>query len=148
MYRRILIATDGSELADKALAHGMSLAKILGVPVVVVTVTESWSSLDLARAARHGTSNPISQYEEMAISAASNILAKAGEIAKSHGVTCELVHIQDQHPAEGIIQAATERGCDLIVMHAHGRRGLSRMLLGSQSNEVLIRSKVPALIVR
>jgi nucleotide-binding universal stress UspA family protein len=148
MYKCILIATDGSELGNKAVEHGISLAKIVNAPVVVATVTEAWSSLDLARAARHGNQNPITQYEEMAIQAANNILDKASQTAKSHGVTCKLVHVQDQHPAEGIVNAATENGCDLIVMASHGRRGISRMLLGSQANEVVTHSKVPTLIVR
>ena len=148
MYHRILIATDGSELAGKAVDHGISLAKVHQVPVVVVTVTEAWSSLDLARAARHGNQNPINQYEQMAASAANSILQKAAQVAKSNGVSCDLVHVQDQHPAEGIVAAAKEKDCDLIVMASHGRRGVSRMLLGSQANEVLTHSKVPALIVR
>ena len=96
MYHRILIATDGSELAAKAVDHGISLAKIHDASVLVVTVTEAWSSFDLARSARHGNQNPIAQYEEMAISAASNILEKAGRAAKSKGVSCELLHVQDR----------------------------------------------------
>lgn len=148
MYKRILIATDGSELATKAVEHGMSLAKIVNAPVVVATVTEAWSSFDLARAARQGNQNPIAQYEEMATNVANHILEKASQIAKSHGVTCELMHIRDQHPAEGIVKTATEKGCDLIVMASHGRRAISRMILGSQANEVLSHSKVPTLIVR
>lgn len=148
MYQRILIATDGSELAGKAVDHGTSLAKVHGASVVIVTATEAWSSLDLARAARHGTQNPIAEYEEMASNAAKSILDKAAQVAKSKGVACELLHVQDRHPAEGIIGAADEKGCDLIVMASHGRRGVSRMLLGSQANEVLTHSKIPALIVR
>ena len=148
MYKRILIATDGSELGNKAVDHAMLLAKLAQAPVVVATVTEAWSSLDLARAARHGNQNPIAQYEEMAISAANHVLEKAAQVAKSHGVKCELFHVQDRHPAEGIVAAANEKGCDLIVMASHGRRGISRMLLGSQANEVLTHSKIPVLIVR
>ncbi len=148
MYHRILIATDRSELADKAVAHGIALAKDLKVPVSVVTVTEAWSAFELARMARMGNPNPIGRYEEMAAAAASNILGKAAQTAKSEGVDSELVHVQDQHPAEGIIATAKDKGCDLIVMASHGRRGIDRLLLGSQANEVITHSKVPALIVR
>jgi len=148
MYRHILIATDGSELANKAVTHGIALAKSLKVPVSVVTVTEGWSSFDMAREARLGNQSPIARYEEMAAVAAHNVLEKAAQVAKSQGVPCELVHVQDQHPAEGIIATAKDKGCDLIVMASHGRRGLDRILLGSQTNEVLTHSKVPALIVR
>jgi nucleotide-binding universal stress UspA family protein len=148
MYHRILIATDGSELANKGVAHGIGLAKDLKIPVCVVTVTEAWSAFELARVSRMGNSNPITRYEEMAAAAANNILGKAEQLAKTQGVECELVHIQDQHPADGIIATAKEKGCDLIVMASHGRRGINRLLLGSQANEVLTHSKVPALIVR
>jgi len=100
MYGRILIATDGSELAGKAIIHGISLAKQLNAPVCIVTVTEAWSSSDLARAARRGNQNPIAQYEEMATAAASHILEGASQVAKAAGVSCETAHIRDQHPAE------------------------------------------------
>lgn len=148
MYKRILIATEGSEFGGKALAHGLALAKALNVPVCVVTVTEAWSAFELARMARVGNRNPIEQFEEMVTAAASNILSHAADLAKSQGVSCETVHVRDRHPAEGIIAAAAEKGCDLIVMASHGRRGVNRLLLGSQANEVLTHSKVPALIVR
>ena len=148
MYERILIATDGSELATKAIVHGINLAKQLNAHLCIATVTEAWSSTDLARAARHGNHNPIAQYEEMATAAATHILEGAAQVAKAAGVSCETVHIRDQHPAEGIIAAAKDKACDLIVMASHGRRGLGRLLLGSQANEVLTHSKVPALIVR
>jgi nucleotide-binding universal stress UspA family protein len=148
MYQRILIATDGSGLAGKAVSHGLALAKRLNVPVTVVTVTEPWSVLELGRMARQGNQNPVAQFEEMAAGAANNILDKARQTANSQGVACDVVHVQDQHPAEGIIATAKDRGCDLIVMASHGRRGVDRVLLGSQANEVLTHSKVPALIVR
>ena len=147
MYQRILIATDGSELGSKAVAHGVALAKNLKVPVSVVTVTKAWSSSDIAHMARLGNQNPISQYEEMASAAAGNILEKAAQIAKSQGVICDVIHVPDQHPAEGIITTANAKGCDLIVMASHGRRGIDPILLGSQTNEVLTHSKVAALIV-
>jgi nucleotide-binding universal stress UspA family protein len=148
MYSHILIATDGSELAGKALAHGIALAKDLKAPVSVVTVTERWSSFDMAREARQGDQNPIARYEEMAAAAARNVLENAAQVAKSQGVPCELIHVQDQFPAEGILATAKDKGCDLIVMASHGRRGINRILLGSRANEVLTHSKVPTLIVR
>ena len=148
MYRHILIATDGSELAGKAVNHGMALAKCLNIPVTAVTVTEPWSVLELGRQARQGNQNPIAQFEDMATAAATSILDKVKQVANSQGIRCDVVHVHDKHPAEGIIAAAKDNGCDLIIMASHGRRGLDRVLLGSQANEVLTHSKVPALIVR
>ena len=81
MYKRILIATEGSEFGGKALTHGLALAKGLNVPVVVVTVTEAWSALELARMARFGNHNPVEQYEEMVTAAGNHILARYREVA-------------------------------------------------------------------
>jgi len=81
MYRRILIATEGSEFGGKALTHGLALAKALNVPVVGVTVTEAWSALELARMARVGDRNPIEHYEDMVTAAGNHILTHAADLA-------------------------------------------------------------------
>jgi nucleotide-binding universal stress UspA family protein len=148
MYKRILIATDGSELAGSAVSHGLALAKVHKAPVSVVTVTDIWSAFAMAHDYDRGKKDPIGEYETMAAAAAKRILDKAGESAKAQGVDCTLVHVKDKHPAEGIIEAAQDVGADLIVMASHGRRGFNRVLLGSQANEVITHSKVPVLIVR
>jgi len=148
MYEKILIATDGSELAGRAVAHGLKLAKELKVPVVVVTVTQMWSALEVAHAARLNKADPIEVYKESAAAWAQRNLDEAGEQAKAAGVSFELVHVPESAPAGGIIATPEKQGCDLIVMASHGRRGLGRLVLGSQANEVLAYSKVPTLIVR
>ena len=148
MYKHILIATDGSELANRALVHGLALAKEVKSHVTLVTVTQPWSAFDMAHKAREGNRDPLHQFEEMAAASAKAILDVASQRAKSAGVDCDLVHVPDQHPAEGIIATAEMNGCDLIVMASHGRRAVGRLLLGSQAVEVLSHSKVPALIVR
>jgi nucleotide-binding universal stress UspA family protein len=134
MYKEILIAIDGSELANRALAHGLKLANEVKARVTIVTVTAPWSALDLAHEARLRKPDPIHQFEEMAAASAKVILDAAAQTAKMAGVACELVHVPEQHPAEGIIATAEKRGCDLIVMASHGRRALGRLLLGSQVN--------------
>jgi nucleotide-binding universal stress UspA family protein len=148
MYKHILIATDGSELATKALDHGLALAKRDNARVTVVTVTEPWSALEVAHEARLRRPDPIGHFEELAAAAANRILDDAAQRGNAHGVACERVHVKDQHPAEGIVATAKDTGCDLIVMASHGRRGVSRLLLGSQAYEVLTHCTVPALIVR
>ena len=115
MYKHILIATDGSELASRALAHGLALAKEVKAPVTLVTVTQPWSAFDMAHKAREGNRDPMRQFEEIAAASAKSILDTAGQKAKIAGVACELVHVPDQHPAEGIIATAEKNGCDLIV---------------------------------
>src|SRR5262245_24917180 len=148
MYKHILIATDGSALATKAVEHGLALAKQQNARVTVVTVTEPWSAADIAHEVRQGRPDPIGRYEEVEAAAAKRILDEAARSATANGVTCDLVHVRDQHPAEGIVATATDKACDLIVMASHGRRGVSRLVLGSKAYEVLSHCKVPALIVR
>jgi len=148
MYKHILIATDGSELASRALTHGLALAKEVRAPVTLVTVTQPWSAFDMAHKAREGNPDPMREFEKMAAASAKVTLDTAAKKAKAAGVACEVVHVPDQHPAEGIIEVAENKGCDLIVMASHGRRAMERLLLGSQVNEVLAHSKVPALVVR
>jgi nucleotide-binding universal stress UspA family protein len=148
MYKHILIATDGSELANRGVVHGVELAKAVGAAVTVVAVTEMWSAYGMLHEYQHDNQNPIVQYEELASQAAQRVLAGAQRLAESHGVKAATKHVADRPPAEGIIATAVDLGCDLIVMASHGRRGMGRLILGSQAYEVLTHSKIPTLIVR
>lgn len=148
MYKRILIATDGSELANKAVVHGIALAQALKAPLSVAAVTDIWSPFEMAHDFDQRKKDPIGSYEALAAAGAKRVLDKVGEMAKAQGVDCTLVHVADKRPADGIIEAAKTAGADLIVMASHGRRGINRLLLGSQANEVVTTSKVPVLIVR
>ena len=145
MYKHLLIATDGSELSQKAVDQGFALAKALGAKTTIVSVTEPWASVAYGEMA-YGF--PIEEYEKKAAATAAGILSGTAEAAKKAGFACDIVHVKDQYPAEGIIAAAKDRDCDLIVMASHGRRGLSRLMLGSQANRVVTLSTVPVLICR
>lgn len=148
MYKKILIATDGSEPSAQAVQHGVNLAKALGAEVLMVNVTEIWSALEVARAAESGISDPIEQYEKLADRAAEKTLADASAVAKKAGVTCSTLHVRDQAAAEGVVTAARDNRCDLIVTGTHGRRGVNRIILGSQAIKVLHHSEIPVLVVR
>lgn len=145
MYSHILIATDGSELAGKALEHGLRLAKQVGAKVTLVHVTEPFPVVMAEEAI---LTNPIEDYEKSVAIGAQKILGAAKAAADEAGVTVALLHEKDQYPAEGIVRAAAETGADLLVMASHGRRGLSKLLIGSQATEVLTHSKIPVLICR
>lgn len=145
MYKHILIATDGSALAQSAVAQGLALGKALNAKTTVVTVTRPWPAVAPGEV---GIAYPVEEYEKAAAANAARILSAVEAAARRDGVTCDTVHVKDQYAAEGIIQTAKERGCDLIVMASHGRRGLTRLLLGSQANEVVTHSAVPVLICR
>ena len=95
-----------------------------------------------------GVGNPIHRFEQAEAASAKEILDAAAKKAEIAGVACDLVHVPDQHPAEGIIATAEKAGADLIVMGSHGRRTIGRLLLGSRVSEVLVHSKVPVLTVR
>ncbi len=145
MYKHILIATDGSELAAKAVATGLALARELKARVTAVTATEPFTAMVSAEGAAF--SFPIEDYDKAAADNAARILGKVREDAEKAGVACETLHAKD-FPAEAIIETAKSRGCDLIVMSSHGRRGLARVLLGSQAVQVLTHSSIPVLICR
>jgi nucleotide-binding universal stress UspA family protein len=145
MYKHILIATDGSELAGRAVEQGLTLAKTLGSKATVVTVTEPWTA---AVSGEWAVAFPVEEYEKAAAANAHKILAQVTETAGRIGIACETVHIKDQFAAEGIVEEAKDRGCDLIVMGSHGRRGLAKFVLGSQATRVLTHSTTPMLIVR
>lgn len=145
MFKHILIATDGSELAQKAVTQGFELAKGLGAQVTVINVTEPWAAVAPGEVAM---AFPIHEYEESIATNAARILSAVETQAKAQGVTCSTLHVKDQFPAEGIIETAGQRGCDVIVMASHGRRGLMRFLLGSQAIKVLTNSTIPVLVCR
>jgi nucleotide-binding universal stress UspA family protein len=144
MYEHILIATDGSELAGKAVDTGLGLAKALGAKVTVVTATEPWTSMVTGEPA---IVFPVEEYERAAAERAGRILAGVAAAAQRQGVACTGAHVKD-FPAEGIIATAEKNGCDLIVMASHGPRGLSRALLGSQATRVLTHTTIPMLVCR
>ncbi|MFM1814021.1 MAG: hypothetical protein RLZ98_716 [Pseudomonadota bacterium] len=145
MYKNILIATDGSELAAKGVAQGLAVAKSMGASVTIVTVTEPWTTVVSGEMAM---AFPIEEYEQASAENAKKILDAAAGEAQKAGVTSTTVHVKDQFPAEGIIETAKDKGCDLIVMASHGRRGLQRMILGSQATNVLTHSTIPVLVIR
>ncbi len=144
MYKHILVATDGSELSGRAVTTGLALAKQLKAKLTTLTATEPWSAMVMGEAA---LMFPIKEYEKAAAEHAERILAGVREAAKAAEVECETIHISD-FPAEAIVETATAKGCDLIVMASHGRRGLSRFILGSQAMRVLALATMPVLVCR
>jgi nucleotide-binding universal stress UspA family protein len=145
MYKHILIATDGSELAGKAVKAGLQLAKDLNAKVSAVTVTEPWTAYVTGEAA---IALPIDELEKSIAESAARVLATVDMAAKEIGVDCKGLHVKEQYPAEGILECAKSLGCDLIVMASHGRRGLGRLLLGSAAVNVLTHTTTPVLIYR
>ncbi|MCP8894283.1 universal stress protein [Shinella daejeonensis] len=147
MYTHILISTDGSELAEKGVDHGLSLAKALDSKVTIVTVTEPFPA-PVGRAGWVITPNDIARYGEEQKKEAEELLSSIKSRADKMGIDAATVHVPNDKAAPAILETARQAECNLIVMASHGRRGVSRLLLGSQTAEVVSSSPVPVLVVR
>jgi len=145
MFKNVLIATDGSDLAAKAVAQGILFAKEVGAKITALTVTEPFSVLSLAPSELEYT--PI-EYKKYTEDYAKELLGIVSAKAQSAGVTCETLHIEHEQVYQAIIDAASARNCDLIVMASHGRRAVSAVVLGSETVKVLTQSKIPVLVYR
>jgi nucleotide-binding universal stress UspA family protein len=145
MYKHILIPTDGSELSAKAIKEGVQLANAIDAEVTAITVSETFHAF---------TVNPMvvtetpEQYQKDSDGRAEKYLAVANNAAAAAGVPYEGIHVMHDYPYEAIIAAAKERGCDLIVMASHGRKGMSALVLGSETVKVLTHSTIPTLVCR
>jgi len=149
MYARILIATDGSDLADRAIDHGLQLAKVAGSEVTIVTVTEPATLVGGGYASlAGGVIDPLPELVEAQEKAARELLERAAKRAAGQGITAKTVLVDNSFAAEGIVATADQIGAELIIMGSHGRRGLNRLLLGSQTNNVLAHTKIPVLVTR
>jgi nucleotide-binding universal stress UspA family protein len=150
MFANILLSTDGSDVARKGVEHGITLAKALNAKVTVITVTEP---LPVDYGSGHASGWIPTQEEVDSFNAANKehagkVLDEARAMTEQIGISAELLHVPDAYPAPAIIETANSKGCDLIVMASHGRRGLRKLLLGSQTSEVLVGASVPVLVVR
>jgi nucleotide-binding universal stress UspA family protein len=145
MYKNILIPTDGSELAGKAVQHGTTLAKALGAKITALTVSLPFHVFTFDTGMVEDTS---ADYKKGVQERTAKTLAAVANTAKAAGVQCDTVHVQHEHPYQAIIDTAKSKGCDLIVMASHGRRGVSAVVLGSETVKVLTHSKIPVLVHR
>jgi nucleotide-binding universal stress UspA family protein len=145
MHKHILIPTDGSELSQKAIEYGLALAKSVNAKATVVTV---WAPLYTLAIEPPLTTDIVEEYEKQMRQLSAKYLESAKESAVAAGVTCEVLQIEHDQPYLAIIDAARRRSCDLIVMASHGRRGISAIVLGSETVKVLTHSTIPVLVFR
>ncbi len=146
MYRNILIATDGSALAERAVAHGVTLAKTVGAKITAIVVEAPFNVYDVPESKLPQMSDAFAQHAEHTKQHAAKILSSVAHAAKAASVPCDSVQIEHDHPFQAIIDTANEKGCDLIVMGSHGRSGISAILLGSVTNKVLAHTTIPILV--
>jgi nucleotide-binding universal stress UspA family protein len=146
MFRNILVPTDGSEQSQAAVRAAAELAKVHGARLTGVHVIPDYHLL----IAYEGAFDPITEerIEEEAKARAASYLRYVEDVASRAGVPCQTVCETSDHPYDAILRTAEARGCDLIVMTSHGRKGLAAVLLGSETRKVLTHARVPVLVVR
>ena len=145
MHTHILIPTDGSDLSDEAIQYGTALAKAVNAKVTGVTVITPFHFLS---GEPEMVADTLESYRERMTTVAAQRLSKVKQAANAAGVSCEVVHLEHEHPYKAIIDVANNKACDLIVMASHGRRGISAIVLGSETLKVLTHSTIPVLVYR
>jgi nucleotide-binding universal stress UspA family protein len=147
MYTRILVATDGSALSKKAVTSAIQLAATCGAELVALKVVPRYpqayfeGSIPLS-------AEEISRVETQWTESAQALLAQVEKSAKSKGVVTKVVTVKSDVVSEAIISAAKKHKADVIVMASHGRKGIKRLLLGSETQQVLTHSHIPVLVLR
>lgn len=144
MFKRILVPTDGSDLTAKAVDTALNLARLAGAQIVTVSVKEPFP---------YGLMSemqpvPPQEYFDAQERIAASRVQRVQQVCADAGVACETHAIDADQPWRAIVDLAASAGCDLVVMASHGRRGLSAVLLGSETQKVLTHCAVPVLVVR
>jgi nucleotide-binding universal stress UspA family protein len=144
MFTSILIPTDGSEKAVIAASKAVELAKEQGAKLTAVVVIDPFPYIGLGEASAFGLQAYLSEAQAMATQSLDGVRAMAEEA----GVPFMAETIERSAVFEGILDAATEQGCDLIVMGSHGRSGVKALILGSETQKVLTHSRIPVLVIK
>ncbi len=145
MYKRILIASDGSQASQRAILAGVDFARELGAEVVGLSVTPRFHVLSTHSEMLEDTPE---QFAANSAEQARRILADVEDAAREAGVGYRAEHAVDDDPSAAIVDTAGRLGCDLIAMASQGRRGLKGLLLGSETQKVLVHSTIPVLVHR
>ena len=147
MYKHILIPTDGSATAEKAVQAGLEFAKWAKAKVTVFTAMPDYRIPTSGEIAARKIMS-IAEHERRSLAQAKKLHAKVARRAQTVGVKVGGTAALSDRPGEAIVAAAKKNGCDLIFIGSHGRKGLKALLLGSQTHEVLNRSSIPTLVYR
>lgn len=148
MFKHILLPTDGTELSESAAKHAVEFAKSVGARITGLYVRQEYSPILATEGLGYIDPLTVDQFEKSAENYARNCLAYIEKSAGEAGVSCDCTSVTGIHIYEAIIQAAEEKGCDLIWMASHGRRGITGLLVGSETAKVLAHSKIPVLVYR
>ena len=144
MFKRILVPTDGSEITMKAVGSAIALAKSVGAQLYTISVKEPFPYSAISEM----QPTPPQEFFDAQERIAAKRVAAVVDAAKVAGLGCQAHTVEALHPWEAIIDHAKRQECDLVVMASHGRRGVSALLLGSETQKVLTHSTIPVLVVR
>jgi nucleotide-binding universal stress UspA family protein len=148
MYKHILLPTDGSPLSEKAVKQCIRLAKSIGAKITTLNVTPEFQMIMDEGFVMPNAALVKKRFEEETAKRSKKLLAEVKAGASAAGVDCDSVSVTSGVPYEAIIKQARKAKCDLIMMASHGRKGLSSILLGSETAKVLTHSTIPVLVVR
>lgn len=147
MFKHILVPTDGSQLSQDTVRRAVSFAREAGARVTAFYAKPEYPVTYYGEGALIDPTTP-EKFAELADQQSRDVLGFVEQLCREAGVDCTAVATTSDVPYEAIIEAAEKSGCDLIFMASHGRRGISSLLLGSETNKVLTHSKVPVLVYR
>lgn len=147
MYKHILVPTDGSEFSQAAVRQAVSLAKGLGAMITAFYAKPPRPVHYFVDGVEFSFPSP-NPYDEIDEKEAQRIVGFVDGLCREAGVECRKLTVASDVVHDAIIDAANKGGCDLICMASHGRRGLSALLLGSETTKVLTHSKIPVLVLR
>jgi nucleotide-binding universal stress UspA family protein len=145
MFKHILLPTDGSAMSDMANQKCIALAKESGAQVISIYVIPEFHVFSYTLGIVNDT---FEQYQKDSQIYAGKILAKVQDAANEVGVVCATLSMFNDHPYEAIVETAKDKGCDLICMASHGRKGVKGLLLGSETQKVLTHTDIPVLVYR
>ncbi len=147
MYEKILVATDGSSLSKKAVVSAISLAALTGATLVALKVVprypQSYFEGGLALQAAE-----VGRIEQQWADEGQAVVEEVRKLAELQSVKVKALTVKSDVVSDAIIAAARKHKCDLIVMASHGRKGVKRLLLGSETHQVLTHSHIPVLVLR
>jgi nucleotide-binding universal stress UspA family protein len=144
MFKRILVPSDGSDITSKAVTTAVALAKSVGAQLYTISVKEPFPYSAISEM----QPTPPQEFFDAQERIAAKRIGEVVDAAKTAGVACQAHTVEALHPWEAIIEHAKRMECDLVVMASHGRRGVTALLLGSETQKVLTHSTVPVLVVR
>lgn len=148
MFKHILLPTDGTELSENAVKSCMAFARSTGARVTGLYVLQEYTPVLATEGFGYVDPMTVEQFEKSAENYGKNCLAFIEKTAAAIGVECDTMVDTGFHVYEAIIEAAQEKGCDLIWMASHGRKGVAGLLLGSETSKVLTHSKIPVMVYK